>query len=87
MVVCLSTLQHMPGSELRVCVLQSLAKLLVAGGRLAVSAWQFLTSPRLAARQIEWDGCGRGWADVEPGDALLPWKQDVYAVRYVHQID
>ncbi len=87
MVVCLSTLQHMPGSELRVCVLQSVAKLLAPGGRLAVSAWQFLTSPRLAARQIEWTAVGVDGQDMEAGDALLPWKQDVYAVRYVHQID
>lgn len=87
LVVCLSTLQHMPGQALRSEVMRTLAGLLAPHGRLAVSAWQFLTSPRLAARQIAWESVGVDEADVEPGDALLPWKQDVYANRYVHQID
>jgi SAM-dependent methyltransferase len=86
-VVCLSTLQHMPSAELRAQVLCSLADLLAAGGQLVVSAWQFLASSRLVSRRIAWSTVGFGEQDVEPGDALLPWKQDVYAVRYVHQID
>lgn len=87
MAVCLSTLQHIPGREVRSQVLRTLAGLVAQNGRLAVSAWQFLTSPRLAARQIPWETAGVDEADVEPGDALLPWKQGVYAIRYVHQID
>jgi tRNA (uracil-5-)-methyltransferase TRM9 len=86
-IVCLSVLQHMPGRDLRTRIVRSLAERLDSGGRLALSAWQFLNSPRLAARQIEWATAGVNEQDVEPGDALLPWKQDVYAVRYVHQID
>ena len=86
-VVCLSTLQHMPSAELRTQIVRSLADLLAPGGKLVVSVWQFLTSPRLASRRIEWSTLGIANEDVEPGDALLPWKQDIYAVRYVHQID
>lgn len=87
MVMCLSTLQHMPGWTLRAQVMRSLTGLVAPNGRLAVSAWQFLTSPRLAARQIAWETVGVDTADVESGDALLPWKQGAYAIRYVHQID
>ena len=86
-IVCLAVLQHMPGRDLRAEIMGALAELLDAGGQLVVSAWQFLTSPRLASRQIEWAAVNVDAACVDPGDALLPWKQEVYAVRYVHQID
>ena len=86
-VLCLSTLQHLPGHDLRRRVVADLCGLLAPQGLLAVSGWQFLSSPRLAARQVDWPTIGLSAGDVEPGDALLPWQQGVHALRYVHQID
>lgn len=86
-VICFATLQHIPGFELRARVVADLAKLVGPQGRVAVSAWQFLRSERLAAKQLPWQEAGIEPEQVEPGDALLPWQQEHYAVRYVHQID
>lgn len=86
-VFCLATLQHLPGFAMRARLVADLARMAGPDGWIALSAWQFLTSERLASRQIEWDVVGIDPACVEPGDALLPWKQERYAVRYVHQID
>lgn len=86
-VTCLATLQHLPGFALRCTVMRQLAELAAPGGIVAISAWQFLTSPRFVAKQVAWATIGVDAAQVEPGDALLPWQQGGYAVRYVHQID
>jgi len=86
-VVCLATLQHLPGFALRAGAICDLARLAMTDGWVVLSAWQFLTSERLAAKQIPWESVGLTAAQVEPGDALLPWVQGVQAVRYVHQID
>ena len=86
-VVCLAVLHHFPGLTLRQRIVADLARLLAEHGILALSTWQFLTSERLAAKQVDWAEFGIDPADVEPGDALLPWNQGVYAVRYVHQLE
>jgi SAM-dependent methyltransferase len=86
-VACIATLHHFPGHALRAHIARDLAALLAPGGRLMVAAWQFLTVPRLAEKRVPWETIGLSAADVEDGDALLPWQQGTYALRYVHQID
>jgi len=86
-VACLAVLHHFPGHDLRRRILTELAMLLAPGGRLALSTWQFFGNPRFDQRLLPWEEVGLTAADVEPGDALLPWNQGEHAVRYVHYLD
>jgi tRNA (uracil-5-)-methyltransferase TRM9 len=87
LVVCFAVLHHLPGLVLRRQLLAELASLLAPSGVLILSNWQFLTSARYREKLIDWETVGLSAADVEPGDALLPWHQGVEAVRFVHQVD
>lgn len=86
-VVCLAVIHHFPGIALRQRLVRDMAQLAAPGGILALSTWQFLSSERLANKQIEWTEIGVDPAGLEPGDALLPWNQGAHALRYVHQLD
>lgn len=86
-VVCLAVLHHFPGYALRQRILSEMARLLTPGGLLALSTWQFLGNPRFDQRLLAWAEIGLTAADVEAGDALLPWNQGARAVRYVHHLD
>ncbi|HAJ35593.1 MAG TPA: hypothetical protein DCL15_07855 [Chloroflexi bacterium] len=86
-VVCLAVLHHFPGYALRRRIVTELTSLLAPGGLLALSTWQFLGSPRFDQKLLAWEEIGLTDADVEPGDALLPWNQGKHAVRYVHHLD
>jgi SAM-dependent methyltransferase len=84
-VLCLATVQHLPGYDLRLRLMRDFRRL---SRRWAIlSFWQFLTSGRFLAKQIDWSTVGLSAEDVDAGDALLPWRQGVHAVRYVHQVD
>jgi 2-polyprenyl-3-methyl-5-hydroxy-6-metoxy-1,4-benzoquinol methylase len=86
-VVSLAVLHHFPGRDLRQRLVCDLAGLLAPQGMLALSTWQFLAADRFVGKLELWETIGLTAGDVEPGDALLPWNQGVYALRYVHQLD
>jgi 2-polyprenyl-3-methyl-5-hydroxy-6-metoxy-1,4-benzoquinol methylase len=87
LVVCLAVLHHIPHQRRRAHLLGELAALLQPQGLLVLSNWQFLASERFRQKQVAWASIGLDPADVEAGDALLPWNQGAHALRYVHQID
>lgn len=86
-VVCLSTLQHIPGRDRRARLLREMRDCLGLGGRLALANWQFLDSPRQRRKLRPWAEVGLSAADVEPGDYLLAWQRGGYGLRYVAHID
>jgi tRNA (uracil-5-)-methyltransferase TRM9 len=79
-----AVLHHIPGEELRLQILRKIRLLLDLDGRLIHSEWQFLNSPRLAARVQPWSTIGLSEADIDPGDYLLDWRQGGQGLRYVH---
>ena len=87
LITLFAVLHHLPGAELRLRVLRSARGLLAPGGRLALSAWRFLHSPRLRARVRPWSEAGLRGTDVDPGDHLLDWRQGGHGLRYVHAFD
>ncbi len=83
-ILAFAVLHHLPGDELRSGVLRASRGLLQAQGRFIHSEWQFLNSPRLAARVLLWETLGLSAGQVDPGDYLLDWRQGGYGRRYVH---
>ncbi len=79
-----AVLHHIPSPELRQRLLRKVRPLLSAQGRFIHSEWQFLNSPRLAARIQPWEAIGISQAEVDPGDYLLDWRQGGTGLRYVH---
>jgi 2-polyprenyl-3-methyl-5-hydroxy-6-metoxy-1,4-benzoquinol methylase len=83
-ILAFAVLHHLPGVELRLQILRKIGSQLQDGGRFIHSQWQFLNSPRLAARVQPWHTAGLSEVDVDPGDYLLDWRQGGTGLRYVH---
>jgi hypothetical protein len=65
-------------------VLGGVHHLLKPGGVFLHSNWQFLNSPRLAARVQPWAAAGMSSEELDAGDYLLDWRSGGQALRYVH---
>jgi tRNA (uracil-5-)-methyltransferase TRM9 len=83
-VYAFAVLHHIPGTELRLRLLQKTHRLLRPGGRLVLSNWQFLNSDRLRARIQDWEKAGLSPAQVDEDDYLLDWRAGGSGLRYVH---
>ncbi len=86
-ILAFAVFHHLPGYEMRRQVLQSAHSLLSDKGRLIHSEWQFLTSPRLAARIQPWESIGLAPIQVDPHDYLLDWRQGGFGLRYIHYFE
>jgi tRNA (uracil-5-)-methyltransferase TRM9 len=89
-ILAFASLHHLPGFDLRLGVLRLAASLLEPGGTFYHSEWQFMNSPKLAARRLPWETMGLSDAEVEEGDFLLDWRapqpgqEGQAGLRYVH---
>lgn len=82
--VAFAVLHHLPGAELRQQVLGAVRSLLAPQGRLILSNWQFLNSPRLRQRIQPWEAAGFSPQQVDPDDYLLDWRSGGRGLRYAH---
>jgi len=85
--VMLAVLHHIPTFDLRAQVLREIASLLKPGGLLILSTWQFLDSPRMRRKIVDWAEAGLAEEALEPGDYLLEWKRGGRGLRYCHLVD
>lgn len=82
-IACLSTLQHIPGHDRRLALMQAMDAHLAPGGLLFLGNWQFLDSPRQRRKLRDWSVVGIDPGDVEPEDHLLSWQRGGRGLRYV----
>jgi len=83
-VCAFALIHHLPGAEQRLRFVRQAAGLLEEGGAMAVSVWDFLSSPRFRGRIVPWETIGLTEGDVEEGDYLLDWRRGGHGLRYVH---
>jgi len=85
LITCFATLHHIPSTELRLNLLNTVASLLAPDGTFILSNWQFLNSAKLSARIQPWERIGIAASDVDEGDYLLDWRRGGEGLRYAHQ--
>ena len=87
LVVCLSTLQHIPGDDNRARLLAEMGGCLAPGGHVALANWQFMGSARQRRKLRPWAEAGLDTAQLEEGDYLLSWQRGGQGRRYVALLD
>lgn len=79
-----AVLHHIPGAAGRLAFLNACRKLLIPGGTLFLSNWQFLRGAKLRERTVAWAEIGLKESDVDEDDYLLDWRREGRGLRYVH---
>jgi SAM-dependent methyltransferase len=87
LVVCLATLQHIPGRDNRARLLAEMGACLAPGGHIALANWQFTASDRQRRKIRPWAEAQIDAAELEVGDYLLSWQRGGYGLRYVALLD
>ena len=87
LIVCLATLQHIPGKRNRLTVIQEMADHLSNHGRIFLSKWQFASNDRQRRKILDWGEVGLRSEEVELHDYLLSWQRNGRGRRYVHLLD
>jgi len=86
-ILLFAVVHHLPGRDARAAFLRGCRRLLLPGGTLFLSTWQFPRSEKLRARVVPWEDAGFVEADVDAGDYLLDWRREGRGLRYVHVVD
>jgi SAM-dependent methyltransferase len=87
LIVCLATMQHVPGRSNRLNLLREIGRHLTQDGRIFLANWQFMSSARQRRKIRAWEEVGLSDADVETDDYLLSWQREGSGLRYVCSID
>ena len=87
LVVCLSTLQHIPGHTNRARLLADMRNCLKDDGYVALANWQFAGNARQQHKLRPWSAVGLAPSDVEDTDYLLSWQRGGEGLRYAAQLD
>ena len=87
LIICLATMQHVPGRSNRIGMLREIKRHLTDHGLLFLANWQFLDSPRQRRKISDWTTVNLSEEDVEAGDYLLTWQREGSGLRYVCAID
>ena len=89
LVSCFGLFHHVPGARYRAALLDALVRCAKPGGFVAVSLWQFMDEPGIAAKAqavhaqaLLDEGIDAAWLDE--GDYLLGWQNVPGAYRYCH---
>jgi SAM-dependent methyltransferase len=86
-VFAFAVMHHLPGEITRQRFVQQAVEFLGPHGRMAVSNWNFMASPRLQERILTWETIDLEAKQVEAGDYLLDWRRDGQGLRYIHHFD
>lgn len=87
--VCLAFMHHLPLSEQRVRLLETLVRKVRPGGTVAVSFWQFAHDGRLLGRaqRATAAACSRyGLPGLGPDDYLMGWRDEQDVFRFCHHV-
>ncbi|HUF37685.1 MAG TPA: class I SAM-dependent methyltransferase [Anaerolineales bacterium] len=85
-ILAFAVLHHLP-PILAEGVLKRCCSLVAPDGFLALSTWQFLSSPRWRLRIQPWERAGVDPGAVGEDDHLLDWRSGGTGLRYVHHYD